>query len=171
MIIRYANGTTVDVALLSENEGVLKLAVKGVEEQGSVPAPAPDPMMFHTLPGACFASSHESVQIEMRTEAPRPVPPPAPILVPEPRTHSSKDLAAWMLRLVLSEEAMENEDTGVVESRLDEMGLPRDLQHSLRLPWAQQSGRDPRHAAPARTRRGSDLLADLHQQFARVASA
>jgi hypothetical protein len=174
MIIRYANGTTVDLSLLSEGDGVLKLAVKGLDEGG--PNTVADPMMFKTLPGACFANSHESVQIEMRTEQvaeePRrlPKPAPAPALVPEPPAHSSKEMAAWMLRLLLTEE--EGTDSNATQSRLDDMGLPRDLQHTVRMPWGNQAPkREKPVARPRAVNRESDLFADLHQKLARAASA
>lgn len=56
MIIRYANGITLEGVLLSQSEGMLRVAVRGVD----------DAMVFHRVRGAWIAESCEQVQIELK---------------------------------------------------------------------------------------------------------
>jgi hypothetical protein len=55
MRIRYANGTTREGLLLSKGDGMLRVAVKGVN----------DALVLHSVSGAWMAESREPVQIEL----------------------------------------------------------------------------------------------------------
>lgn len=93
MTIRYANGTTLEGLLLSQGDGKLRAAVKGVN----------DVMVFQSVSGAWIAESREPVQIELEWQRrrSRAVPVRADFIY-------GQEMAERLIRVVRAHEAPPN---------------------------------------------------------------